>query len=535
MPFVSDDYAILDKVGRAGFASLWTAEHPLWGWYRPWSRELHFWTLARLFGPREIPFHAVSMMLWISVLAAYFALVRRMQGTATAVVAVAGAVTLAAWASALFWAAGVQELWMLLFTLLFLQAVARRSAIASLAALAGALLSKETAAVLPAIALLYALVLDRDRPGAALRRVAPQLAMVALWAALHPFLRTRLSGHLADSGADAGRPSPGSIALRTLASAFNLDQWPEPEVGWLGALVPALPGIALLAAGATWALLRSRAAAASPGAREPATAARGVAAFGIGWAAVGALPLFMPTVGWLSYYALLSALGVWVALGGWLAPRPGLALAVVALVAALRPVHAATPSYEWGSDWHQRRAAYFVGRLRQDLLRRHPALPPHSRLFFTHVPDGTGIGQPWFDPAFRVWYRDSGLTGDFYTDYVPRGAADPKGRDYFFRCDDSAFGWVEVVKGPEDVARERRENARWESDHRHLALTFGNAGDWAAAAGEIEKLMTAVPRNPEYPLNLSLCLGNLGDTLGMRRARRLADSLRTARAPGGGR
>jgi hypothetical protein len=535
LPFVSDDYTILDKVGRATFASLWTAENPLWDWYRPWSRELHFWTLSRLFGPSEPPFHAASLLLWVGVLTAYFAFVRLTQGAQAAFVAAAGAATLAAWGSALSWAAGVQELWMLLFALLFLHAVARRCGVASLLALAGALLSKETAAVLPAIAFLYALVLDRDRPAAALRRVAPQLAMVALWAALHPFLRARLAGHVARPGAESGGPSPAGIALRTALSVVNLDQWPEPETGWFGALIPALPGIALLAAGAAWALRRAPPEA--PAVSAPfASAARTRSApllFALGWAGLGALPLFMPTVGWLSYYALLCALGAWAALAAGLSRRPWLAVGAVTIAAALQPVHSATPSYEWASDWFQRRAAYFVGRLKQDLLVRHPALPPRARLYFTGVPNGTGIGQPWFNPAFRVWYRDSTITGDFYQHYTPRGAGEPPDRDYFFRCDDSAFVWVEVVKGPEDIGRERGTNARWESDHRDLALLLGNAGDWHGAAGEIEKLMGVFPDDPQYPRNLSLCLGTLGDTLGMKRCIRIADSLRAARAAGG--
>lgn len=548
LPFVSDDYTILDKVGRATFASLWTAENPLWGWYRPWSRELHFWTLSRLFGPSELPFHAASLLLWVGVLAAYFTFVRRTQGVQAAVVATAGAATLAAWGSALSWAAGAQELWMLLFALLFLHAVAHRSRVASLLALAGALLSKETAAILPAIAFLYALVLDRDRPAAALRRVAPQLAMVALWAALHPFLRARLAGHIARTAAESGGLSPVQIALRTALSVVSLDQWPEPEIGWLGALIPALPGIALLAGGVAWALRRAQSeapAASAPsasGARARsapapgATAARAPSAplfFALGWAGLGALPLFMPTVGWLSYYALLCALGAWAALAAGLSRRPWLAVGAVTIAAALQPVHSATPSYEWASDWFQRRTAYFVGRLKQDLLQRHPALPARSRLYFTGVPNGTGIGQPWFNPAFRVWYRDSTITGDFYQRYAPRGAGDPAGRDYFFRCDDSAFVWIEVVKGPEDIGRERGTNARWESDHRDLALLLGNAGDWHGAAGEIEKLMGVFPGDPQYPRNLSLCLGSLGDTLGMKRYIRIADSLRAARAAGG--
>ena len=529
LPFLNDDYTILDKVGRASFASLWTAEHPLWGWYRPWSRELHFWTLSRLFGPSELPFHAASLVLWLSVLTVYFALVRRILGAPAATIAAAGAATLTAWGGVLSWAAGVQELWMLLFALLFLHAAARRDAALSLLALALALLSKETAAVLPAIAFLYCVVLDGDRPRSALRRVAPQLVVVASWAALHPFLRARLAGHVAERAAASGGPSPVAIALRTMLSVVNLDRWPAPEIGWPAALIVGLPGIALLAAGTAWALARSRPAAPAAG---PGASRLAPALFALGWATLGALPLFMPSVGWLSYYALLSALGAWAALAAGLARRPALAIFAVTIVAALQPAHAATPSYEWGSDYFQRRAAFFVGRLKQDLRLRHPEFPSHSRLYFVGVPNGTGIGEPWFNPAFRVWYRDSTLTGDLYRRYVPRGAGEPRGRDYFFRCDDSAFVWVEVVKGPEDVERERRANARWESDHRDLALALGSAGDWRGAAEEIEKLVLVFPEDPQYPLGLSLCLGNLGDTLGMRRNARIADSLSAARRAG---
>src|SRR5439155_1398221 len=260
LPFLNDDYTILDKVGRASFASLWTAEHPLWGWYRPWSRELHFWTLSRLFGPSELPFHAASLVLWLSVLTVYFALVRRILGAPAATIAAAGAATLTAWGGVLSWAAGVQELWMLLFALLFLHAAARRDA-------------------------------ARSRPAA---------------------------------------PAAGPGASR---------------------LAPAL--------------------------------------FALGWATLGALPLFMPSVGWLSYYALLSALGAWAALAAGLARRPALAIFAVTIVAALQPAHAATPSYEWGSDYFQRRAAFFVGRLKQGLRLGHPEFPSHSRLSFVGVPNGT--------------------------------------------------------------------------------------------------------------------------------------------------
>ena len=160
MAFVNDDYTILDKVGRASFASLWTAERPLWGWYRPWSRELHYWTLQRLFGARELPFHLASFALWLSLLVTYWALVRRIAGGAAAAVAVAGSAALAAWGVPLLWVAGVQELWMLLASLLALLAwLAGRRALSALA-LAVALLSKETAAVVAPLVVAVAFLVE---------------------------------------------------------------------------------------------------------------------------------------------------------------------------------------------------------------------------------------------------------------------------------------------------------------------------------------------------------------------------------------
>jgi hypothetical protein len=236
----------------------------------------------------------------------------------------------------------------------------------------------------------------------------------------------------------------------------------------------------------------------------------------------------MPSVGWLPYYALLCALGAWVVLAAGLVRRPWIALTLLTMLAVLQPVHAATPALEWASDYYQRRAAYFVGGLKRYLLERHPALPPHTRLYFLGVPNGTGIGQPWFNPAFRVWYRDSTLRGDFFRNYAARGAGEPPDRDYFFRFDPGALTWSEVVKGAEDVDRERGANRLWASDHRDLALMLGDAGDWRGAAAEVEKLVSAFPDNPEFRLNLALCLGNLGDTLGAKRTMRSADSLRAA-------
>src|SRR5207245_2893918 len=102
-----------------------------------------------------LPFHLVSLALWVALLLAYFLLVRRLAGSRIAAVAVAGVAGLAAWAVPLLWVAGVQDLWMMLFALLALPARARARIGWSAGFVALALLSKETAAFLPAALVLY--------------------------------------------------------------------------------------------------------------------------------------------------------------------------------------------------------------------------------------------------------------------------------------------------------------------------------------------------------------------------------------------
>lgn len=512
MPFLGDDYSILDKVRSASFATLWERSRLLYYWYRPWSRELHYWVIERLFGTRELAFHLASFALWAGIMTLYFALARRLIGGRAAALACAGVAALAAWAGTLMWVAGVQELWMLFFGLLFLHAFARGATPAATLALALALLSKETAAVLPAIALAWALAVDRDPPGRALARIAPLAVLIVAWLAFHPWLRAALAGPLAGNTEVLGRPGPGGTAARFVLSLVNLEQRPAPAMGVWAALRGGLAGIALLVAFAAVAMFLS-APAARGGARR-----HGVAAVASAWTLFGALPLFVPSIGWHAYYGLLAALGAWLGLAAVLARRPAVALLVVALVATLRPLRADTPSWDWSSKAYQERAGFFLGGLRDDLLRKHPTLPPRSRAYFFRVPQNIGL-MVGDGAAVRVWYRDSTLRAGFLSDYRPRAGAGaalssapaaPAGRDLFFRYD-STNTWVEIAMGAEDLDAARRANPEWEADHRTLALALGAAGDWKGAAGEIEKLARVFPSNFEYPLNLGRCEEELGD------------------------
>src|SRR6185295_7948684 len=58
IPFLNDDYVFLDHVSRKGLGALWGFSELAFHWWRPWSREFHYWWLQRAFGANEWPFHA---------------------------------------------------------------------------------------------------------------------------------------------------------------------------------------------------------------------------------------------------------------------------------------------------------------------------------------------------------------------------------------------------------------------------------------------------------------------------------------------
>ena len=501
IPFINDDYVFLDKTRAAGFLDLWRFEGLAFHWYRPWSRELHYWTLQRLFGARETAFHLANVALWLAVLTGFWSLTRRLAGSRAAAVAVAGMAAMAAWAVPVLWVAGVQDLWMLLFALLTLHAwVAGRPWLAAVA-LAGALLSKETAAVVAPLAIACSLVVERRRPAVTLWRALPLIVATALWALVHPLLGGRLwHAPVAPAGS---APGPGLLALlRTLLVPLNLDALPRPEHGWLPILGPGAAGAMILGAAV---VLGSRARE-----RSPTAAPRPVIAFGIVWALLGWAPLLMPSLGWHAYYSLLGACGVWLALAPLLARRTALAAVLVATLALLGTARAATPSLDWGTAWYQRRAAAFIRVMRAQLKERHPTLPAHSRLFFVRIPSNVGL-LAGDGPALRVWYDDPTLRAGFYSAYRPRDPAGPAGPDLFFRFD-STGGWVELVPGAEDAERARHENPRWEKDHATLAATLARAGDWRGAAIEYEKLADVAPDRLEFAFDAGMSRETLGDS-----------------------
>lgn len=513
VPFVGDDYFVLEKTHDAALSAVWSARSLISHYYRPWARELHFWALQRLFGANVTPFHLAGLGLWLAVVALYFALVRRLAGPGVAGLATAAVAALVGWGVLLVWTVGAQDLWMILFGLGFLHALERGRVVAACALLALALLSKETAALLPALALAHGLLLARLSWGRALRRVAPMLLILLVWAAFHPLLGGRLWWPRVEPVLPGLHPPLGRAALSTLLALFNLDRWPHPEPGWSAVLPRALSGVLLLGGLAAWGLWAGRRTVArAPQAAPGPTRAR-VASFGVAWALLGWLPLAMPTLGWHSYYVLLGALGAWLALAAGLARFPWAGVMLVCVLAFARAGLAVTPSEDWGTEWFQRRSATFTAQAHDALLRLRPELPRGSRVFFAGVPGASGLvagGEE--SPALRVWYRDRTLRAANWERYAPRPAGDSLGEDVFLRFDFEG-GWREVARGAGDVGGERAATPTWRADHERLAVALSRGGDWAAAAAEYARLARAFPADATYPYYAGLALAVQGDSL----------------------
>jgi hypothetical protein len=406
---------------------------------------------------------------------------------------------------------------MVLFALLALQAWLAGRGVAAAGALAGALLSKETACVVPAVAFLAAWWVQRERFGVAVRRVAPLVAVTVLWALLHPTLRARLGGQLTVSEVAITEP-PHVVALRTVLSFANLERVPRPDLGGWDALLWAIPALVLMAA-----VLARNASRATPDVARR----RSVTAWAACWAAIAAAPLLAPGIVWASYYALLAGCGVWLAAGTLLEARPRLAAGLVVAVAVIGPMQERTPAWEWGAPSFLARAAYFTQGLERSLRTTHPTLAPHTRLYFADVPQGLGVGQTWFAPVFHVWYRDTTLTAAVWSDYHLRAPDEPASDDLFFQFT-PPNAWTEVRLGAETP---RPNDAEWLDAHRRLAVQLGLAGDWARAAAELEKAAAARPDDAELAANLAYAFQQAGDVVQSRAWKALADSLAQSHAP----
>lgn len=513
VPFINEDYAFLDMTRGRSLLTLWQEPGLYAGpWFRPWSQGIHYWLLQSMFSTRIEAWHAVSALLWLTILVSYFGLARRLIGGRGAAVATACLAASAAWGVLLTWIAGVQDLWMMVFALTTLHAVVSDRRGLATAAYALALLSKETAALLPVIAMAWELLHHHRSWKEALTRTWPLWVVGVVWIFVHPThgAMTWLMGARHAPAQPIDLAHAGSAVLQLL----NIEALPRPEFGWptviARGLLGALPLTALL-----FLSLRRGAMRVVPRAEEKEPRTTSVIAFGTIWAFVGWVPLVLPGLGWHAYYALFGAMGAWLVIAGVLQRFPPVAIALVVGLSVARAGRAVTPSHDWGEESYVRRAGEFLAFMRSDLLTKKPHPQPHSRFFFDGVPSEVGflVGT---GPSLRIWYEDSTLLGGFYRDFRRRGDSKAEGEDLFFRYDTTS-GWIPIVQGPEDVGAAQRLNPHWARDHELVAISTALGGDWRFAGREYEKLALAYPDSALYAFYAGAAALELGDSLTARR------------------
>ena len=512
--FMSDDYLILDKVMCRDFAQLWKFDYNIFGWYRPWSREIHFWSLYHLAGTDARVYHLASLALWLAVLLMFAAYVRREAGVAAAVIATTGLAALASWGAPMLWISGCQELWLAFWSLAYLHVLGSRHARWAPVPLLLALLSKETALVLPAIGLAYRALVSRPRAREQILRLAGDVAVTAVWAFVHPTLVHRLVHPLPSVGDQL--PSQWLAIPYSLLSFVNLEAWPRPEgnawavlVMGLWRMLPLL-AIALLAVRAARRGTRGHPSEGRVELGSRTGPDRGRMLFALVWIAVGIGCLLSRTIGWHAYYAILAAIGAWYLLGMLLERRRWLAFALLAVVIVLEPLRAETPSWDAASFAYQQRAGIFCGNLRAALMKEVPKVSPHTRLYFVGIPQNVGFVTA-DGPAFRVLYGDSTLRGWFMGRYAPRDASAPRGEDLFLSFDGVATMHRMLPAAAPPPGADPEALAEWESDGRTLAWTFGHAHDWPRAADQFVALSRARPESVEYAANAADCFRRAGD------------------------
>jgi len=502
IPFLGDDYVFLDKTRLAGFSELWSRSNTNFGWYRPWSREFYFWAVQHVAGASAIAFRTANLLLWTVSLLIFGEVVRRLSDRRTSLVTIAGVASLGLWGAPLLWISGSQDLWMFFFLSLALLCVVSGRHRLAIVPYVGALLSKETAAVFPLLAVGVWWLPQRRSMREIATHLLPLVAMTLVWLILHPILVPRL---MYGRGVVSSAEQPigaWAVASKTALSMINADQ-----IG--GAFIPTARGVVII--GVATALLAMAVWLASTGPKQSSSPENGCRLLALGgfWAVAGWLPLLLPSISWHAYYGCIGSTCAWVTLAAWLGNKRAVLVTAIVALGILRVFNTSSRAWDWGSEWYQRRAGAILSGIRTQLMARYPILPHHSRVFFGHIPNNIGL-VAGSSPAVRVWYGDSTLQAGFYSYYHPRSRAEAPGPDLFFHFD-STLGIQEVRLGPEDVARVAQIDPNWEPNHEALAMTLLRSGDYTRAADEFEKI-AQLPSRTDAVMFAAMCseaAGNL--------------------------
>jgi hypothetical protein len=269
-----------------------------------------------LVGASPLVGHCLNMLGVVAIVWLLFSIVRRIAGTRAGLFAGVVFSGLGALPVLVGWVSGIQDILAMVFVLAAIHMeLEGRSAMGPIL-FVGALASKETSmALLPA--LLFVGSLGEGRAWPAPRKLISYGAICAAWAAIHPGTRLLLSGGLhGGSGAYLGTPSVSGIEnLRNAAlTLINIPLGPGSREQFQLLALPLGLALALVWLAYGWTRRTTQ------DARRPALVTWGHLILLAGLMTLP--PLLMAGLfvqHWSPYYTCVSALGVSILSGAWLA------------------------------------------------------------------------------------------------------------------------------------------------------------------------------------------------------------------------
>jgi len=439
---IADDYAFLarltlhrplDWLGSMGAAFYW----------RPLARQLYF----SVFGPSMIAAPWVTVVFHAALFLALFALAwdlaRRVFAAPVAAAIATFPVLSETTRMLLYWPSAAQHLLAMVFAALALrEARAGRAWTTGLAVIAGLLCHEAALIALPFAVLLLLHDAPRETRARWLR-VAPPLAMFALWAVVYRVVQAR--GVLLPTRPPGAASPGGYLQLLGFATPALLNL--EDIGGTARAAIEA--GYVVIAA---WAGMLLFGAAG----RRRFVAARPALALGAAWFALGLAPLLAVLDDWNAWRTPMPGLGFGLlALGlvGVASPRLALAFAGLRAVALLLAPAAPTTVAPFQPVTTSEMSFTRLVRLqriaddtRTTLAANYPRLPAHADVRFQTLPRMAEVGlQGQLAP--RVWYADSTLT---WRSFGGLGGFDPMPK--YVLAYDTHRRWKPVVLAPEAVS-----------------------------------------------------------------------------------
>ncbi|MFI5370857.1 MAG: hypothetical protein ACHQ52_04795 [Candidatus Eisenbacteria bacterium] len=439
-PFFADDYAFLDAVRGRSLTGALTGADPLGNYFRPVGRQLWFWLIAHGGGASPWVAHALGLGLFLTSITLLFVLVTGAAGPWAGLVAASVLSLHHAADVPLLWVSGAQDLIAVTGALGALVLFQRGRAGGAAVSLALGLLAKETVALTPVVAVLFARP-PGERADSALKRAWPLFATAVAWAAVWLVTLPSRAGFAAAARLDP-RDLPAALVGATRA-AFGIE-WStggeHTHVAPSDLAAVALVVVALFVAawgGGAWTEDSRRA---SPRSRAGSAGTRGAAVGALMWAVLAALPVAAVMPIWSAYHFLYAVCGVAAVIGVMVTGAgPVIAIAVVAILAIASAQARALPGFAtrpgaFTAQSHVDRAYLLrgmsrVGHVLAELKRLRPTLPPRSTLLFAGVPANIAF-QTGNGPLVRWAYRDSTLRSRFIRAF--RIADATRGPVFFF-------------------------------------------------------------------------------------------------------